>query len=794
MTQAASLRLDNGLTVLLRHDPQATEAAALIRVASGSDHEPARWPGLAHLLEHLLFSGSRDYRDAQRLMSWVPAQGGRLNATTHADRTAFFFSLAPAGLEPGLARLVDMLTHPLFAPEALAQEVAVIDAEYRLLRGDAQTLGGVAQRHLFSGPPAMHRFHVGDRISFGDDLAALRQALCAFHQQYYHAAAMTLWLLGPQPLDALAQLARRYGARLPAAQPLAAQAPARLRALGDAKARIAGATQLRLTFALNQWHERDANMSALLQQLLSDEAEGGLLAQLRAQACCDGVSLQTCWRGGGAALIAVCFDAADASPEQAARLEAALRPWLAQAAGLSAAQLEHYAELAQQRFADKSALDRLREEAFGFAPPPQLVITQWRGFLTRLQAAEVSRLWLDETLEGETQSSAGFDFISVPFTPASLNAQPPRFRFAPFPPLAASPALPAASAPLLHLSAAAESPAVLTLRPRPEKPINDALGYALQASLRALAASLTHQGAMLSVERRQGIWQLQLSGDPQQMRAALAAMATRLRSFPAAAQSESAWRREQQQARGDIPVRRLLNQLPRWLMAEPVVKDLHQIEWQAALTGGDAALREDLARLLSTLPGRVASASRWLLHEPVAGARHNLSQTQGDTALLLFCPLTQPDSEAQLAWRLLALICQPLFFQRLRVEQQIGYVASCSFHQAADREGILFALQSPQLSGDTLCQHTQRFLSDVADDIARLTAQALAEKRTRLWQQLQPEGDALARARQTLAFAHLISPTAQATLQRLDVAALLRWHRVLCDEAYWQRCILQASG
>ena len=88
-------------------------------------------------------------------------------------------------------------------------------------------------------------------------------------------------------------------------------------------------------------------------------------------------------------------------------------------------------------------------------------------------------------------------------------------------------------------------------------------------------------------------------------------------------------------------------------------------------------------------------------------------------------------------------------FQRLRVEQQIGYVASCSFHQAADREGILFALQSPQLSGDTLCQHTQRFLSDVADDIARLTAQALAEKRTRLWQQLQPEGDALARARQT---------------------------------------------
>ncbi|ORM75273.1 hypothetical protein HA44_18365 [Mixta gaviniae] len=51
-----------------------------------------------------------------------------------------------------------MLTHPLLAPEALRQETAVIDAEYRLLRADAQTLGDVAQRSLFSGPPAMHRF------------------------------------------------------------------------------------------------------------------------------------------------------------------------------------------------------------------------------------------------------------------------------------------------------------------------------------------------------------------------------------------------------------------------------------------------------------------------------------------------------------------------------------------------------------------------------------------------------------------------------------------------------------
>lgn len=54
----ATLRLDNGLRVRLIGDPQAGRAAALMRIEVGSLDEPPTWPGLAHLLEHLLFRGS----------------------------------------------------------------------------------------------------------------------------------------------------------------------------------------------------------------------------------------------------------------------------------------------------------------------------------------------------------------------------------------------------------------------------------------------------------------------------------------------------------------------------------------------------------------------------------------------------------------------------------------------------------------------------------------------------------------------------------------------------------------
>ncbi|ARJ41681.1 coenzyme PQQ biosynthesis protein PqqF [Pantoea alhagi] len=791
MPQAASLRLDNGLTVRLLHDAQASEAAALLQVASGSDHEPEQWPGLAHLLEHLLFTGSASYSGQQRLMSWVPAQGGRLNATTRADRTAYFFSLPASGLEAGLMRLVDMLACPQLSSEAIAQETAVIDAEYRLLCQDAQTLTGVAQRYFFQGPPAMQRFHVGNRASFGEDHSRLRQALQDFHQQRYHAGAMTLWLSGPQPLAELETIARCCGASLPASIDAPAVSPAHLQARADGAVRTTGAPQFTLTFALNHWQESDAGWCALLQQLLLDEAEGSLLAQLRAADICDGVSLQEVWRGGGAALIAVCFVPAHVRPTLAATLEAALRQWLAQLADFTASQLNHYLQLAQRQHADKSALDRLRDRAFGFAPPASVTPDKWQRWLEQLQSAEVSRLWLDETVQGEMTSSAGFEFIHAPLPHTSATTALP-LRFWPFPPLLAPQTLPHRAVPLLYLPASA--PAVLTLRPVPEKPITDALGYALQAALRALSASLAHQGGRLSVERRQGIWQLQLSGEPALMVAALAAIVSRLHTFTSLDAGARAWQREQQQEQGDIPVRQLLSQLPRWLLAQQsLCAKLNEIVWQAALVGGGQALTQRLSRLLSRMPGRVQHATDWLPCGPQPGQQHALRLTQGDTALLLFCPLTQPGLEAQLAWRMLALIYQPAFFQRLRVEQQVGYVVSCSFHHVADRTGILFALQSPQHNAAALLTHIQRFLRIMENDLARLSADELAEKRERLWQRLQPEGDTLEQARQALAFPDLTSPAARQLLERLDAPGLVAWHQRLCDRVWWWQCAAEAE-
>ena len=790
MTQAVALRLANGLTVRLCHDAQATEAAALLQIACGSDSEPARWPGLAHLLEHLLFAGSQHYADQQRLMSWVPAQGGRLNATTRADRTACFFSLPSAALEAGLMRLVDMLAFPLLELTAIAQEIEVIDAEYRLLSKDAQTLRGAAQRHFFSGPPAMRRFHVGSRASFGAALAPLRQALTTFHQRHYHAAAMTLWLSGPQPLSTLEEIARRCGALLPArpaddVTPATPVCAAPLRTRGDAMVRAPGATQFSLTFALNQWQEPHVGYCALLRQLLLDEAEGGLLAHLRALDLCEAVSLQEVWRGEGAALIAVAFSLTQAHPPDAALLEGALRQWLTQLAAFSAGQCQHYLQLAQRQFASHNALDRLRELAFGFAPPAEIAAEEWQRWLQQLQQAEVSRLWLDNKVEGETFTAAGFTLSGAPLS-LSAVASALSLRFWPFPPLTAPRDLPARAVPLRYLPAAEK--AVLTLRPAPGKPLAEPLGYAVQMALRSLSASLAHQGGTLRVERQQGIWQIQLSGEPALMLAALPALITRLQTRLSQEMGERAWQRQLQQEQGEIPIRQLLSRLPRWLLAQQAAAATpDEVVWQAGLVGGDAALAAQLARLLSAMPGGIHPWRSEQPCYPLPAQHQRLTLKQGDNALLLFCPLAQPGLESELAWRLLALLYQPAFFQRLRVEKQVGYVVSCSFHQTADCAGILFALQSPQYDAAALLAHIDDFFIAMNEAIARLTPETLTEMRARLWSRLTPDGDALVRAQQRLTGVDLGSAAAYAQLTTLDAARLAGWHQALCNRAHWQQ-------
>ncbi|WP_371922949.1 hypothetical protein [Pseudomonas sp. 2FG] len=76
-----------------------------------------------------------------------------------------------------------------------------------------------------------------------------------------------------------------------------------------------------------------------------------------------------------------------------------------------------------------------------------------------------------------------------------------------------------------------------------------------------------------------------------------------------------------------------------------------------------------------------------------------------------FCPLPDQRAASEVVWRLVALLLESAFFQRLRSELQLGYAVFCGFRQVGTRQGLLFAVQSPTVDAAEILRHIEAFLA-----------------------------------------------------------------------------------
>src|SRR5436853_3619752 len=80
--------LKNGARLLLFPDPSSSTVTVNMTVFVGSRHEGYGETGMAHLLEHMLFKGSKNYPYPDKLLEQIA--GKSFNGTTWVDRTNYF--------------------------------------------------------------------------------------------------------------------------------------------------------------------------------------------------------------------------------------------------------------------------------------------------------------------------------------------------------------------------------------------------------------------------------------------------------------------------------------------------------------------------------------------------------------------------------------------------------------------------------------------------------------------------------------------------------------------------------
>lgn len=118
-------RLDNGLRIASDLMPGIETVSLGIWVAAGTRHEPAAINGVAHLLEHMAFKGTRR-RSAFDIARDIEAVGGHLNAYTSRENTAYYAKVLAGDAPLAVDILSDILQHSVFDEGELERERAVV--------------------------------------------------------------------------------------------------------------------------------------------------------------------------------------------------------------------------------------------------------------------------------------------------------------------------------------------------------------------------------------------------------------------------------------------------------------------------------------------------------------------------------------------------------------------------------------------------------------------------------------------------------------------------------------------
>lgn len=220
--------LPGGLRVVTQPMPDARSVSVALFVPVGSRHEDEAHAGLSHLLEHLVFKGTRGYPDAGGVSQAVEGVGGSVNASTDRELTVFSAKVPRGQAAVGLEAISELALHPLLRRRDLAAEKPVIVDEIR----------------MYVDSPSDHVFTLFDELLFGrhplgreiaGTIGSVRRAthdgVVRHWRSAYRTEAMVLAVAGAIDHEAVLRLAADWHAAGPDApatrpSPMPSAAPA----------------------------------------------------------------------------------------------------------------------------------------------------------------------------------------------------------------------------------------------------------------------------------------------------------------------------------------------------------------------------------------------------------------------------------------------------------------------------------------------------------------------------------------------------------------------------------------
>src|SRR4051794_17980880 len=278
----AELRtLPNGLTLIVQEDRSAPVASVQAWCGTGSIHEDAQLgAGLSHMLEHMLFKGTKT-RGANGIAQSVQDVGGYINAYTSFDRTVYWIDTPKDGVATALEILSDAMMNSTLPRDEYAKEQEVIRREFAMGMDDPDRMAG---QLLFATAYQLHPYRVPviGHLEVFNQLS--HEQLMSYYKSRYVPNNLTFVLVGDVDAEAVHTQLAGFFESYPERPLRPIYIPPEPTQLGRREANRDFATELsRLSLA---WHipevsHRDVPALDLLSTLLGDGRSSRLYQRVR---------------------------------------------------------------------------------------------------------------------------------------------------------------------------------------------------------------------------------------------------------------------------------------------------------------------------------------------------------------------------------------------------------------------------------------------------------------------------------------------------------------------------------
>ncbi len=200
-------QLSNGLKLIVREDHRAPTVAHMVWYRAGSMDEVNGKTGVAHVLEHMMFKGTHKVK-AGEFSRLVAAVGGRENAFTSRDYTAYFQQVEKSKLEDVIKLEADRMSNLNFDDAEFLKEIQVVMEERRLRTEDnpSSLLNESLMATAFMSSPYRHPV-----IGWMNDLQNMKAADARdWYRSWYAPNNATVVIAGDVNANQVLSLVEKY--------------------------------------------------------------------------------------------------------------------------------------------------------------------------------------------------------------------------------------------------------------------------------------------------------------------------------------------------------------------------------------------------------------------------------------------------------------------------------------------------------------------------------------------------------------------------------------------------------